>query len=133
MSRGTAEERAKARVQHAAPGTLERTPPRDELIDEDDGGDDEEQVNQRSTDMDDEKPGQPQDDENDDQSPEHGNLLGMTADADTPPAPSMRPTDPLCNSRDQSLPPRPTRKEASGTMAGDVLHCKFRTDPRGRA
>src|SRR5215213_4056233 len=101
-SNGTAEERAKVRVHDAAPGTLERTTPRDELVDEDDGGDDEEQVNQSPTHVNDEKPSQPQDDQNDDQSPEHGNLLGLTADADGLLAASMGPTGRLCNGRDHA-------------------------------
>src|SRR5215213_700230 len=106
-SRGTAEERAKVRVHDSAPGTLERTTPRDELVDEDDGGDDEEQVNQPPAHVDDEKPSQPQDDQNDDQCPEHGNLLGLTADADGPLAASMGPTGRLCNGPDHASVPKP--------------------------
>src|SRR5688500_9690561 len=101
-SNGTAEERATARVQDAAPGTLERTAAGDNLVDEDDGGDHQEQVNQRPTDLDDEKPRQPQDDQDDDERPEHENPLRLTADADTPLTASMGPTGRLCNGRDHS-------------------------------
>ena len=91
------------RVQDTAPGTLERTTPRDELVDEDDGGNDEEDVNQPPSDVEGQKARQPQDDENDDNSPEHGNLLGLPADAENPPAPSMGLTERLCNGLYQSL------------------------------
>src|SRR5215216_2820881 len=101
-SNGTNEERVQARVQDATPGTLEGTAPRDELVDEDDGGDDEEQVNQPPTHMDDEEPSQPQDNQNNDQSPEHGKPPRSTADADGPLAPSMGPTGQLCNGRGHS-------------------------------
>src|SRR4051794_10021530 len=59
--------------------TLERSSAADDLVDEDNGGNDEQQVNQRPTHVDDEKPCQPQDHQDDDESPEHGNLLGCTA------------------------------------------------------
>src|SRR5215207_4958361 len=106
-SRGTAEERARERVQIAALGSLERTTPRDDLVDEDDSGDDEEQVNQRPTDVDRQKPSQPQDDQNDDQCPEHRKLLGLTTGTESPLAASMGPTRPLCNGLDQTRRSRP--------------------------
>jgi hypothetical protein len=58
--------------------------------------------------MNNQKPRQPEDDQNDDQSPEHRKLLGLTADAVSPLVASMGPTSPLCNGLDQTLRSQPT-------------------------
>jgi hypothetical protein len=67
-------------------------------------------VNQRPPDVDDQKPGQPQDDQNDDQRPEHKDLLHPTTKAESPPARSMGLTELLCNGLDQILRSPPARK-----------------------
>src|SRR5215212_3559746 len=100
-SNGTAEERVRARVQDAVPKTLERTAARDELVNEDDGGYDEEQVNQWSTHVDDEKSCQPQDDQDDRDSPEHSYLLRSPTSTESPFSASMGLTGCICNGRDR--------------------------------
>ena len=58
--------------------SLKHSPAADDLGDEDNGCNDEQQVNQRRTHEDDEKPRQLQDDQDNDQSSGYGDLLGCT-------------------------------------------------------
>jgi hypothetical protein len=83
-------------------------------------------VDQRCRDAEDQKSSQPQDDQNDDQSPEHGNLLGLTAGADGPLAASMGPTSRLCNGRDQILRSQMAREEAAGLGPGGFFIASHR-------